>query len=109
MRHRLLPRSPYDESDPDLLQNRPVLDRFIVTSAGIVANIMFAYAVLFGQALNIGVVDPVFLPGENRARSEGSRPNHGAVRSALQTSDALAVWCLGQGSQDCTRRHVCLS
>jgi len=32
----------YARDDPDLLQNRPVLDRMIVVSAGVIANLLFA-------------------------------------------------------------------
>ena len=41
----LLPRAP-----PDLLNNRPIGQRAIVISAGVVANIIFAFTVLFTQA-----------------------------------------------------------
>lgn len=57
------PRSPFAPDDPDLLTNRPILDRFVVTSAGIVANIVFAFAVLFGQVSTVGVPDPIYQPG----------------------------------------------
>lgn len=43
--------------DPDLLRNRPVLDRAIVISAGVIANLIFAYFLLVGQANVMGVQD----------------------------------------------------
>lgn len=43
------PNCPYPEDDPDLLQNRPIADRAYVISAGVIANIIFAFAVLFVQ------------------------------------------------------------
>lgn len=41
--------------DPDLLQNRPVLDRAIVMSAGVLANLLFAYLVFVVQFTTVGV------------------------------------------------------
>ncbi len=43
--------------DPDLLRNRPVFDRAIVISAGVIANLIFAYFLLVGQATTVGVQD----------------------------------------------------
>eukprot|EP00238_Polyblepharides_amylifera_P011041 CAMPEP_0196593580 /NCGR_PEP_ID=MMETSP1081-20130531/76014_1 /TAXON_ID=36882 /ORGANISM="Pyramimonas amylifera, Strain CCMP720" /LENGTH=423 /DNA_ID=CAMNT_0041917599 /DNA_START=282 /DNA_END=1553 /DNA_ORIENTATION=+ len=60
-----------DPQDPDLLLNRPVKDRVIVVSAGVLANVAFAFAVLFTQmstvgagvtVYNKGVVVPELLP-----------------------------------------------
>ncbi|CAI6009558.1 unnamed protein product [Closterium sp. NIES-65] len=39
----------YPPDDPDLLKNRPIADRAFVISAGVIANIVFAYALLFTQ------------------------------------------------------------
>ncbi|MEM9809425.1 MAG: RIP metalloprotease RseP [Cyanobacteria bacterium P01_D01_bin.56] len=41
--------------DPDLLQNRPVLDRAIVMIAGVLANLLFAYLVFVVQFTTVGV------------------------------------------------------
>jgi membrane-associated protease RseP (regulator of RpoE activity) len=41
------------DDDPDLLQNRPLLDRAIVISAGVIANLVMAYAALL---ISTGVV-----------------------------------------------------
>ena len=49
--------------DPDLLRNRPILDRAIVISAGVIANLIFAYFLLVGQAMTIGFQDVNFQPG----------------------------------------------
>lgn len=49
--------------DPDLLKNRPVLDRIIVVSAGVVANFIFAYSLLFAQVNTVGLVYQQFQPG----------------------------------------------
>ena len=44
------PDSDIPSDDPDLLRNRPLLQRAAVISAGVVANAVFAYALLFTQA-----------------------------------------------------------
>lgn len=68
------PESDIPLDDPDLLRNRPILDRAIVISAGVIANLIFAYFLLVGQAGTVGfqdmnyqpgVVVPEVLPGEN--------------------------------------------
>jgi membrane-associated protease RseP (regulator of RpoE activity) len=51
------PDSEIAPEDPNLLRNRPVLDRAIVISAGVIANLIFAYFLLVGQGLTIGFQD----------------------------------------------------
>ncbi len=43
--------------DPDLMRNRPILDRALVISAGVIANLIFAYFLLVAQAGFVGVQD----------------------------------------------------
>jgi len=50
-------------SDPNLLSNRPVGQRAIVVSAGVVANIFFAWISLFTSISLFGVAEPSFSPG----------------------------------------------
>lgn len=47
------PKLQYPVDDPDLLNNRPILDRAAVISAGVIANVIFAWSILFTE---------VFLP-----------------------------------------------
>jgi membrane-associated protease RseP (regulator of RpoE activity) len=47
------PDSDIPPNDPNLLRNRPILDRAIVISAGVIANLIFAYLVL---VLQLGIV-----------------------------------------------------
>ncbi|MBF2080564.1 MAG: RIP metalloprotease RseP [Synechococcales cyanobacterium T60_A2020_003] len=49
------PDSDIPSDDPDLLRNRPVFDRAIVISAGVIANLIFAYLVFVGQYTLVGV------------------------------------------------------
>ncbi|ONM58716.1 Membrane metalloprotease ARASP chloroplastic [Zea mays] len=49
------PESGFAPDDPDLLRNRPVPDRLLVVSAGVAANLAFAFAflVVYEQTLTV--------------------------------------------------------
>jgi membrane-associated protease RseP (regulator of RpoE activity) len=49
--------------DPDLLQNRPLLDRAIVISAGVIANCILAYAAIFTSVNVVGTPKYDLSPG----------------------------------------------
>ncbi|NET39435.1 MAG: RIP metalloprotease RseP [Cyanothece sp. SIO1E1] len=49
------PDSTIPPQDPDLLRNRPIFDRAIVISAGVIANLVFAYLVFVVQFAGVGV------------------------------------------------------
>ncbi|MGG6296013.1 RIP metalloprotease RseP [Leptolyngbya sp. AN02str] len=49
------PDSTIPPTDPNLLKNRPVLDRAIVISAGVIANLVFAYFIFVGQFTTVGI------------------------------------------------------
>ncbi len=51
------PDSKIPPDDPNLLKNRPLIDRTIVISAGVIANLIFAYFLLIGQVSSIGFQD----------------------------------------------------
>ncbi|PSF35685.1 RIP metalloprotease RseP [Aphanothece hegewaldii CCALA 016] len=55
--------SPIPPDDPDLLRNRPILDRTIVISAGVIANLIFAYFLLVSQVATVGYPDIQYKPG----------------------------------------------
>eukprot|EP00882_Tetradesmus_deserticola_P004054 GHRQ01004283.1.p1 GENE.GHRQ01004283.1~~GHRQ01004283.1.p1 ORF type:complete len:461 (+),score=152.74 GHRQ01004283.1:276-1658(+) len=57
------PKSSFASDDPDLLQNRNVAQRAVVISAGVVANVLFALAVLFAQMNIVGKAQTSYLPG----------------------------------------------
>ncbi|MEC4983980.1 MAG: RIP metalloprotease RseP [Oscillatoria sp. PMC 1068.18] len=57
------PDSEIPPDDPNLLRNRPILDRAIVISAGVIANLIFAYFLLVGQAVTVGFPDYTPQPG----------------------------------------------
>ena len=49
--------------DPDLLQNRPPLQRALVISAGVIANIILSIILASGASFTTGINRPVFAPG----------------------------------------------
>lgn len=57
------PENNIPSDDPNLLRNRPLLDRAIVISAGVIANLIFAYFLLVGQVATVGVQDINYQPG----------------------------------------------
>jgi membrane-associated protease RseP (regulator of RpoE activity) len=57
------PDSNIPADDPNLLRNRPILDRAIVISAGVIANLVFAYLLLVLQLGIIGTPDIRYEPG----------------------------------------------
>ncbi len=57
------PDSSFKPDDPDLLKNRPIPARALVISAGVLANILFAYTLLFSQVLTVGLVEQEYFPG----------------------------------------------
>ncbi|XP_068644351.1 probable membrane metalloprotease ARASP2, chloroplastic [Aristolochia californica] len=57
------PDSEIPVDDVNLLKNRPILDRFLVISAGVVANVIFAYMIIFTQVVSVGLPVQEAFPG----------------------------------------------
>jgi membrane-associated protease RseP (regulator of RpoE activity) len=57
------PDSDIPPNDPNLLRNRPILDRAIVISAGVIANLIFAYFLLTVQVGVTGFQNISYQPG----------------------------------------------
>ncbi|MBD2666446.1 membrane-associated zinc metalloprotease [Richelia sinica FACHB-800] len=57
------PDSDIPPNDPNLLRNRPILDRAIVISAGVIANLIFAYFMLVVQLGLVGLPQLDYQPG----------------------------------------------
>ncbi|KAJ3687338.1 hypothetical protein LUZ61_016502 [Rhynchospora tenuis] len=72
--------------DPDLLRNRPVVDRVFVVSAGVAANIAFAFLLIFAQSLTTGLPVQEPLPG---VLVPDVRPGSAASRSGLLPGDIV--------------------
>jgi len=47
--------SPFPADDPDLLRNRPLHQRALVIAAGVIANLLLAWAVLVAQGVVVGI------------------------------------------------------
>lgn len=80
------PDSEIPLDDPDLLRNRPIFDRAIVISAGVIANLVFAYFLLVAQAGTVGIQDvqpgvvvPQVIPNTASA----------AVEAGIQSGDII--------------------
>ena len=82
------PESTIPLDDPNLLRNRPVLDRAIVISAGVIANLIFAYFLLVTQFATVGIQE--LQPGV--AISQVSSELSLASRAGIKSGDiVLAV------------------
>ena len=46
------PDSDIPVDDVNLLKNRPIFDRVLVVSAGVIANLVFGYVIIFVQVLS---------------------------------------------------------
>jgi membrane-associated protease RseP (regulator of RpoE activity) len=72
--------------DPNLMRNRPIFDRAIVISAGVIANFVFAYLVLLVMTLSVGI-GSVDQPGVRITKI--LEPNAPAAMSGLQAEDVV--------------------
>ncbi|MGD1901750.1 MAG: RIP metalloprotease RseP [Geitlerinemataceae cyanobacterium] len=82
------PDSTIPDDDPDLLRNRPVFDRAIVISAGVIANLIFAYVVLVAQVGATGVPDGFdYQPGV--AVPQVISPDSPAGKAGLKSGDTI--------------------
>ena len=85
------PDSDIPPNDPNLLRNRPLLDRAIVISAGVIANLLFAYFVLVVQAGAVGAMQ-ASQPGIKTAMAvEVSQVSGPASQAGVQVGDILFV------------------
>jgi len=101
--------SPFDPRDPDLLRNRPLLDRAVVLAAGVLANLLFAYAALVVMTATVGIPVQTFAPGirvpqvtlASPAAQAGIQPGDiiVAARSADQTLSFDQIHDLAQANQ----------
>ncbi len=80
------PDSDIPKNDPNLLRNRPVMDRAIVISAGVIANLLFAYFVLVSQVGLVGIPTLNFEPGVKIAPVMADSP---AAQAGLQEQDLV--------------------
>ncbi|MGF1536391.1 MAG: RIP metalloprotease RseP [Elainellaceae cyanobacterium] len=104
------PESTIPPSDENLLKNRPILDRAIVISAGVIANLVFAYLVFVVQFASVGVPETLnYEPGVlvPRVQTEVVTPDGQSVKSpamqaGIQAGDvflAIEGESLGEGDE----------
>lgn len=82
------PSSGIPEDDPDLLRNRPILDRAIVISAGVMANLIFAYFLLVVQLGTVGIQEINYQPGV-LVPEVASEVSSAAVKAGIKPGDII--------------------
>ena len=95
------PDSEISQDDPNLLKNRPLGDRAIVISAGVIANFIFAYFLLVTQSAVVGIPEPQFEPGI-KVPEIVNQENSPAREAGLEAGDliiAVDSQSLGEGQQ----------
>ncbi|GAU31900.1 hypothetical protein TSUD_270850 [Trifolium subterraneum] len=80
------PDSDIPVDDVNLLKNRPILDRIIVVSAGVIANVIFALVIIFVQVIAVGLPVQEIFPGVNVPEV---RPFSAASRDGLLSGDVI--------------------
>jgi membrane-associated protease RseP (regulator of RpoE activity) len=85
------PDSDIPITDPNLLRNRPILDRAIVISAGVIANLLFAFLLLTIQVSTVGTQRLNELPGVTIADTATSLSSAAAVAGIQAKDIAIAV------------------
>jgi len=73
-------------NDPNLMKNRPIMDRAIVIIAGVIANFVFAYLVLLVMTISVGI-GTVDQPGVRITKI--LETNAPAAVSGLQAGDIV--------------------
>jgi membrane-associated protease RseP (regulator of RpoE activity) len=84
------PDSTIPPDDPDLLSNRPILDRAIVISAGVIANLIFAYFLLVAQVGLVGIPEFNYDPGV-RVPAVASDVSSAAAQAGIQADDLIVA------------------
>ncbi len=74
-----------DPSDPNLLKNRPIIQRIIVISAGVFANLVLAYTILI---INITTIGIPYEP-EPGILVLATQPEKAAFNAGLETGDKI--------------------
>ena len=74
-----------DPKDPNLLKNRPIFQRVIVISAGVLANLILAYTILVLNVTTIGIpYDP-----EPGVLVLATQPEKAAFKAGLESGDKI--------------------
>ena len=74
-----------DSDDPNLLKNRPIVQRVIVISAGVIANLILAYTILILNVTTIGIpYDP-----EPGILVLATQPENAAFKAGIEAGDKI--------------------
>ena len=73
--------------DPNLMRNRPIPQRALVIAAGVLANLLLAYAVLVGQGLVVGI--PAGFSTSPGVLVTGVQGGQAAAAAGLQAGDRI--------------------
>ena len=79
--------SPIPADDPDLLRNRPLPQRALVIAAGVLANLLLAWAVLVAQGALVGI--PAGFSASPGVLVSGVQPGLAAAAAGLQPGDRI--------------------
>ena len=86
------PNSTIPPDDPNLLGNRPILDRAIVISAGVIANLIFAYLVFVAQFGILGIPEAsqpgILIP---QLIAQVSEVSENAAQAGIKPDDVILV------------------
>ncbi len=74
-------------NDPDLLRNRPLAQRALVIAAGVIANLLLAWAVLVAQGAVVGI--PAGFSATPGVLVAGVQPGQAAAAAGLQPGDRI--------------------
>ena len=83
------PESVIPDHDPNLMKNRPVIDRAIVISAGVIANLVFAYLIFVVEFSGVGIPEQYSNPGI--VISGLMSAESPAAQSGLQANDLVVA------------------
>lgn len=76
-----------EKDDPDLLQNRPPLQRAFVISAGVLANLLLTFLLSAGTSLTAGIGHPQY--GDGIMVTAVPSENSAAARSGFHADDVI--------------------
>ncbi len=83
------PDSTIPQDDPDLLSNRPVMDRAIVISAGVIANLIFAYFLLVAQVGTVGIPESMSYDPGVMVPSVATDVSSAAAEAGIEAGDLI--------------------
>lgn len=83
------PENHIPADDPNLLRNRPLMDRAIVISAGVVANLIFAYVIIVLQFSLLGI--PQINPAPGVLIPQVLSSNSAAAKAGIRNGDVVVA------------------